>query len=206
MTAVPRPEAETLDLSELPSVVFGRRQAVWWGTLGFMVVEGVTLCATLATWFYIRQNFQEWPPPGTPLPDLTAGTVGLLSLFLGFVPYTFLDRAARRLDAVAVRRWLWVGTAASLLATAIRFAELSALNAPFDLNAYSSAVWAVLVTHLTLLIADVFETGTAAMIFTLRREEPKHFPDASDNSFYWYFLALSWVPGYVVVYWLPRVI
>lgn len=206
MTAVPSAEVETLDLSELPSVVFGRRQAIWWGTIGFMVVEGVTLSVTLATWFYLRQNFQEWPPPGTPLPDLTVGTIGLLSLFLGFVPYTFLDRAARRLETVAVRRWLWIGTAASLLATAIRFAELSALDAPFDHSAYASVVWAILVTHLTLLIADVFETGTAAMIFTLRREEPKHFPDASDNSFYWYFLALAWVPAYVVVYWLPRVI
>jgi heme/copper-type cytochrome/quinol oxidase subunit 3 len=205
MTTPPRVEVETHNLAGLPSVVFGRRQVIWWGTLGFMVVEGVTLSATLATWFYVRQNFQEWPPPGTPMPDLTLGTLGLLSLLAGFIPYRILDRAAKRLDRGAVRRWLWGGTAASLIATIIRFLEFSALDAPFDLNAYASAVWAILVTHLTLLVADVFETGTAAVIFTLGRDEPKHFPDASDNSAYWYFLALSWVPCYAVIYLLPRV-
>ena len=32
-----------VELSELPDVVFGPRDLMWWGTLGFMVIEGFTL-------------------------------------------------------------------------------------------------------------------------------------------------------------------
>jgi heme/copper-type cytochrome/quinol oxidase subunit 3 len=32
----------------------------------------------------------------------------------------------------------------------------------------------------------------------------KRFSDAEDNAFYWYFVVLSWLPLYAVLYWLPR--
>jgi heme/copper-type cytochrome/quinol oxidase subunit 3 len=40
------------------------------------------------------------------------------------------------------------------------------------------------------------------------REGPqeKHFSDASDSSFYWYFLTGSWVPLYVTVYLSPYIL
>ena len=50
----------------------------------------------------------------------------------------------------------------------------------------------------------MLETGTLALIFALGREEPKHFVDATDNAFYSYFMILSWVPQYVIVYLFPR--
>ena len=51
---------------------------------------------------------------------------------------------------------------------------------------------------------DVFESAVIAAIFSLGRNEPKHFTDAADDAFYTYFMVFSWVPAYVVVYWLPR--
>jgi hypothetical protein len=43
-----------------------------------------------------------------------------------------------------------------------------------------------------------------SLIFTLFMVrdtiEEKHFSDASDSAFYWYFLIRSWVPLYIVVY------
>ena len=204
MSFRPISTAAVADVSELPTVTFGHRQIIWWGTIGFMIVESMTLLVCLASWFYLHRNFDIWPPPGTPEPDLAIGSVSLLVLLLTIIPYALLDRAAKRLDAAATRRWFWVATTASTLATALRFLEFDAVGTTFDASAYGSVVWAILVTHFTLLAVDVMETGTGAVIFTLGRHEPKHFPDASDNAFYSYFLVIAWIPAYVIVYLLPR--
>ena len=39
-----------IDVSELPTFVFGRRAITWWGTLGFAAIEGTSLlvCAVAA--------------------------------------------------------------------------------------------------------------------------------------------------------------
>jgi hypothetical protein len=34
--------------------------------------------------------------------------------------------------------------------------------------------------------------------------EGKRFVDVAENSGYWNFVVLSWVPIYLVVYWAPR--
>jgi heme/copper-type cytochrome/quinol oxidase subunit 3 len=204
MSFQPISTAAVADVSELPTVTFGHRQIIWWGTIGFMIVEGMTLLVCLASWFYLRRNFDAWPPPGTPEPDLAIGTVSLLVLALTIVPYALLDRAAKRLDAPAARRWFWLCTAVTAVATGLRFLEFDAVGTTFDASAYGSVVWAILVTHFTLLAVDVMETGTAAALFALDRQEPKHFPDASDNAFYSYFLVIAWLPAYAIVYLLPR--
>jgi heme/copper-type cytochrome/quinol oxidase subunit 3 len=33
----------------------------------------------------------------------------------------------------------------------------------------------------------------------------RRFVDVSENSFYWYFVVLTWLPIYAVIYLVPRV-
>ena len=56
----PAPQESLGDLAELPTVTFGHRSLMWWGTLGFMVIEGWTLALIVAMYFYVRQNFLNW--------------------------------------------------------------------------------------------------------------------------------------------------
>ena len=185
-TAVPRPTSTVLDLSELPTQVFGHRESTWWGTIGFMIVESVTMITCVAAYFFVRRNFTEWP------------------LLASFAPYFLLSRAAKRLDRAAAHRWCWVAVGFGIATVVLRALEFEAVHVRWDANAYGSAVWAILIAHGSLLLVDVLETGTLALIFALGREEPKHFVDATDNAFYSYFMILSWVPQYVIVYLFPR--
>jgi heme/copper-type cytochrome/quinol oxidase subunit 3 len=34
--------------------------------------------------------------------------------------------------------------------------------------------------------------------------EGKRFVDVSENALYWYFVVLSWLPIYAVIYWAAR--
>lgn len=203
-SAVLRPTRVVEDVSSLPTVVFGSRDNAWWGTVAFMVVESVTLSAAVVTYFYLMRNVDAWPPLRTPLPDLGVPTAGLVVLLLGLFPMHRFERAAKKLDARGVKLWLWVSVGVTVAATVLRFLELDSLNVRWDANAYGSVAWTIVIAHFTLLIVDVFETGTLAMIFTLAKQEEKHFSEVSDNAFYSYFMTIMWIPLYVIVYLVPR--
>lgn len=199
-----RPIRPLVDVSTLPTVAFGSRSIVWWGTLGFMVVESVTLAVCVAAYFYLRRNFANWPPLRSPRPSLVMPTIGLIVLLAGAVPTYLYKRAAERLERRATHLWLWVATLFLVAATVIRVFEFFALGVRWDLNAYASATWAIVFAHFTLLLASAGETATMAFMYLTGADEMRHFSDASDNAMYFYFLALAWVPLWVIVYLLPR--
>lgn len=199
-----RPVRAVLDVHELPTVVYGDRGLVWWGTIGFMIVEGMSLAVTLVAYYYLRRNFDAWPPQPTPLPPLWLGSLSLLVLAINAIPTWLFDRAGRRRDPGACARWLWVSAAISTVATALRIVELRMIGARWDEHAYGSVVWAILGFHFTLIAVDALETGALALIFTLGRHEDKHYVDATDNAFYTWFSIASWVPCWVTVYLVPR--
>jgi cytochrome c oxidase subunit III len=193
-----------IDLSKLPKVVFDHHSLVWWGTVGFILIEGFTLLLAIAAYFYLRINEIEWPPGRTPAPDLLIPTVNTILLLLIMVPMRAADKAARHFNKPAVVKWLTVALAMTLVAIVLRWFEILALHVKWDAHAYASAAWAVIVLHSTLLIADLGEALVFIAMFTLGRARMKHYPDVSDAAFYQYFLSLSYVPIYVIIYWGPR--
>jgi cytochrome c oxidase subunit I+III len=196
----------TIDVSGLTTVPFGHRSLLWWGTMGFAVIEGFTLLLMLAAYFYLRTNEFEWPPGRTPNPDLLIPTINTVLLLLVIVPMRAVDKAAKRFDRRAVARGLAIATALTVVVAVLRWWELLALNARWDAHAYGSAAWGVVVLHATLIVVDVFETGTLWWLFASGKARRKHYPDAVDAADYQYFLSAAWVPLYFAVYWGPRLL
>ena len=200
------PERRVLDVSKLPTTGFGPATLVWWGTIGFMVIEGFTLLIATASYLYLRTNQYEWPPPPHPDPDLLLPSVSLLLLLAVIIPMRRVDRAARRYDREGVARGLLIATLTTIPVLVLRWFDILALNVRWDTNAYSSAAWAIVVLHGTLLVVDLFETGSMWVLFRSGRAERKHYSDATDAALYQYFLSLGWIPLYLIVYWGPRVL
>jgi cytochrome c oxidase subunit III len=195
-----------IDASELPEVVFGSKDLAFWGTVGFMVIEGTTLAILVSCYLYLWQNFERWPPASTALPDLVLPTVSMLFLVASNLPAWWLRKACQAKDLPATKRWLVVCTLVSMGWIAFRLLEFRAVNTRWDDDAYGSAVWALLFAHFTLLAVEMAETLLFALIFVTRNAEEKHFPDVEDDTMYWFFVTLVWVPIWFVVYVLPRMI
>ena len=49
------------------------------------------------------------------------------------------------------------------------------------------------------------QLSIAVLMFT-RHGRGTRFSDVKDNAFYWYFVVLTWLPIYGVIYWAPRLI
>lgn len=194
-----------MDVAALPDVCFGPRDIMWWGTLCFMVIEGFTLVLCAVVYVYVQKNLTSWPPLTTPLPSLAIPTVEL-GVMLASIPVTvWLSRRAHEFDLHAVRTGLTIGAAACVACTGLGLgAVIVASNVRWDTNAYGSVLWLVVGAHITLLLVEMVEFVGVAAMFWIAPIEKKHFSDASDVAFYWYFIVASWVVIYVLCFLLPH--
>ena len=195
----------SIDVSELPTVTFGPRSLMWWGTLGFATIEGWTVILLLGSYLYLRQNFGAWPPLRTPHPSLLIPTINLALMLISIVPTYITARAAQRLDEPAVKRWLLISCIVITPTVVLRWWELTALGTRWDTNAYGSAAWTIVGYHASLLLLDVLDTIGLTLFYYTRPMPVKTFSDTSDNSFYWYFTVGIWIPIYFIVYVGPRI-
>jgi cytochrome c oxidase subunit III len=198
-----RPLRVVADVRELPRTVFGHRSLMWWGTVGFIVIEGSTLFICLVSYFYLRRNFSTWPPEHIYRPELVIPTIQALLMLASNIPMRAVDRASSRMDLPAVRGSLVICSFLIVVMTVLRVFEFSSLKVRWDTNAYGSVAWATLVAHTTLLVLEMAETIVITLLMFQPDVEERDLSGVSDNALYWYFLTLVWIPLYVMVFLTP---
>ena len=192
-----------LDVSGLSHHAFGSRDLMWWGTLGFMVIEGTMFAILLAMYAYLYGVEPVWPPPPFQPPALRWGTVNTGILLVSLFANRLLHKATEAKDVPRLRFWLLVMDAFALAFLVVRGFELTHLNVRWDSNAYGSILWLILGFHTFHLLTDAVESWVLTVL-VFRRPEPRRLVDVSEDCLYWDFVIWSWIPLYLAVYWLPR--
>jgi heme/copper-type cytochrome/quinol oxidase subunit 3 len=192
-----------MDVRALPRTVFGHRALMWWGTLGFIVIEGSTLFICAVSYFYLRRNFATWPPEHMIRPALLIPSIQAALMLVSNIPMRAVDRASTRMDLQGVRRGMLLCSVLIVAMTVLRVFEFGALNVRWDSSAYGSAAWATLVAHTTLLVLEMAETVAITVLLFGSEVEERDLSGVSDNALYWYFLTAVWIPLYVMVYLSP---
>jgi heme/copper-type cytochrome/quinol oxidase subunit 3 len=192
-----------LDVSHLPTFAFGHRSPMWWGTMGLMAIEGTVFALAVMTYFYLRSHATAWPMSKFP-PFLIWGTINTFIMLASVVPNALAKRAAEKLDLPKVRLWMVVCMVFATAFLVFRVFEFKALNTSWDENAYGSAVWMLMGLHTTHLVTDFYDSLVLTVLMFTGPLEGKRYVDVSENAAYWYFVVLSWLPIYAVVYWGAR--
>ena len=198
-----KPTRAVADVRALPRVVYGHRALMWWGTLGFIMIEGPTLFICVVTYFYLRRNFATWPPEHIYRPSLVIPSIQAALMLLSNIPMRAVDRASSRLDLAGVRSGMVICSVLIVIMCVLRAFELKALNVRWDTNAYGSVAWATLVAHSTLLLLETAETLAITALMFQPDVEARDLSGVSDNALYWYFLTGVWIPLYVMVFLSP---
>ncbi|HEX8884313.1 MAG TPA: cytochrome c oxidase subunit 3 [Noviherbaspirillum sp.] len=196
-------EPGKLDVSALPTFGFGHRSLMWWGTFGLMLIEGMIFALTIAAYFYLRSHSVTWPMNAAP-PDLIWGTLNTVVLLASLLPNQLAKKAAEKMDLQKVRIWMVACLLFSLVFLGIRVLEFTSLNTRWDSQAYGSVVWMLMALHTTHLVTDAYDSAVLTVLMFTGPLEGKRFVDVSENAMYWYFVVLSWLPIYAVIYWAPR--
>jgi cytochrome c oxidase subunit III len=200
-----------LDVSDLPHHDFDTVDPVWWGNNGLLAIETSMFVILIVTYFYLRQNFTEWPPPIAlmtapldPLPDVGVATANAALLVFSIMPIVLVDLCARRDYRLGAQVGLIICLICGAGAILLRTFEFPAVKFRWDSNAYGSAVWFLLGMHLFHLITLTLETVLLTIWAFTRKFDLKHRLDMTALAVYWYWVVAIWLLVYWVVYWSPR--
>jgi len=197
-------EPRTLDVGALAPGAFGSRSLMWWGTMGLVLIEGTAFAIAIAAYFYLRTRMTAWPPDGVAPPALRWGTINTVVMVASMVPNELAKRAAEHVDLHRVRVWMVVCLVFGVVFNAVRVVEFQHLRVWWDHDAYGSIVWLLLGLHTTHILTDFLDTAVLAALMFVGPIEEKRFIDVEENAAYWYFVVLTWLPIYGVIYWAPR--
>ena len=196
-----------LDVSDLPHGTADSRALLWWGNLGMMAIEGAMFAMVLATFLYLRMANLDWPPSTVPKPNLTLPVVNVILLLLLIVPALVIDRAALRDNAGRAKLGLALCVAGGIVFIVIRFINQAALGFKWSDHAYGSIVWTAFFLHTLHMFAATGETTLLLIYASLRPVMKKTLLDFRCLAVYWVFVALSWVPFFILIYvepWMRR--
>lgn len=196
-------ERPAIDVSGLPDIAFGHRDPLFWGVAGLMAIEGTMLVLLAATYFYVRGNFEAWPPVGFGARVQALAAAEAVLLAISAVPNHLMNGAALRGDLKAIQRWLVVMSVLSAAFLALRALELAAIPFRWDLNAYGSTIWAIVGLNTTHALTGVLETLTLTVLAFTGPFERKHLVDVQAGGLLWYFVVASWLPLYALLYLAP---
>ena len=196
--------SRSVDVSQVPTSGYGPKSPPWWGTMGFMAVEGTSLALCAASYIYLSRNFETWPPPTIPAPDLLVPTIALGVMLIIALLGIPIDRKSKHKDRKGLATVLILTAGIQVLHLGLRIYEFDALNVAWYDTAYGSAAWFTLGFHTTLLVADFFETLVFGLILVVGPVHDDHYEDVDEVSFYSWFLVASWIPLYFLLFWSPR--
>ena len=192
-----------LDVSRLPTYAMGHRSPMWWGTLGFCVLEGTGFALAIGAYLYLSFLNPQWPLSAPP-PDLLWSSLLTGLLVLSVIPNWFAKHAGESEDKRKTQILLVLMSIIGVAAIALRFLEFGSLHVRWDQNAYGSLLWSILGLHASHIITDVIETVVLTCLMFTRHGHGKRFSDVGDNAFYWNFVVITWIPLYLLLYWAPR--
>ena len=195
---------DALDVGGLPSYGFAHRSLMWWGNAGMMAIEGVAFGFMIVIYFYLRDIARVWPDSGR-VPALLFGTINLGVILASAWPNYLAQKAAQDRSLLRVRLWLYVCSLFGIALCTVRWFEFTALNVRWDDGAYGSVVWVLLGLHSFNLVTDVLDTFVLTAVTYSKPVEGKRYVDIAENCGYWYFVVLTWLPIYAVIYFGARI-
>jgi heme/copper-type cytochrome/quinol oxidase subunit 3 len=194
------------DLSDLPASATGASHLVWWGNIGFMVIEGTGFVLAAAVYLYLFTQAPHWPPEGDALPSLLWSGIFTVGLLLSAIPNIWVLHCARNKHLAGVRAGTLAMAIIGFLLLVPRAYEFIYLTPSWHQDAYGSVIWMLLVLHTSHVATDLGDTIVlGAWLFTHEVGDDQ-FSDVEDNSNYWTFVVACWLPVYGLIYWVPRMV
>ncbi len=191
------------EVASLPDSGFSHRTLIWWGVIGFILIEGTAFVLAGGSYFFLMNHSTPWPPHRVP-PDLAVATAFTVLMLVSELPNVWTDRVAHAERLLPTRIGLAIMSLIGLALIVLRWFEFQNLNVRWDENAYGSIVWAVLFLHTVHLLTDWVDTLVLTVFAFMHDLERTHYSDVADNCLYWHFVAIAWLPLYALLYWVPR--
>jgi len=184
----------------------GKHPPYYYGTLLLILIESVEFGALLASYFYLRSTTNDWPPGDIPLPQLLLPTIATLILLASVIPTYLADHAIKKND----QRTLIIGTALTALLdiifTILLIVHLGFLNYKWPHNAYASAYWTILGSHLIFMGIMTLENFYILALAVRGYFNSERHSAIEVDGLSSYFVVALWIAVYLTVFISPYVL
>lgn len=195
---------EVVDLRRLPTRPKGVDAPEWWGIVSLVVIEATVFTAAIASYFHLKLQNPEWPPPGIQDPELLMPTLNTVLLILTAVPAWLGVRGMRRGSDGPARIGLPVGIGMLVAFLGLKVYEYATKSWGVTTHAYGSMVMLMTGLHMAHVAAVIIKTSVVYTYLRGGRIEPDRPAPLEANAIYWYFVILVWLPLYATIYLSPR--
>lgn len=171
------------------------RPSGWWGVALLIATEAALFGTMIASYYYLRVQVVEWPPPGIE-PTPPEGPLLLAGLLLATSIPIFLGSRAARLGR-ARGAWLWLALALAVqciyMAGQVQlFIEDYNKFLPTE-NAYGSIYYTLVVTHGAHVVVGMLLIAFL-IVRLLSGLTSYRLVGVQVVAFYWYFVNLIGIP------------
>jgi len=189
------------------AVVQGKaKPPFYYGMLLFVVIEAVEFLALIASYFYLRSSTSDWPPGDMQLPTLLLPTIATVLMVVSVIPTYLGDHAIKQDDRRGLIISLIVTVVLEAAFMAVLIMHLRSLSFDWMKNAYASAFFVLIVTHLIFSGIMILE-NLFILVHALRGfyNAERHWAVEVDGMSS-YLVIASWVAIYATVFLSPYLI
>jgi cytochrome c oxidase subunit III len=197
---------EALDISHLPNEEYGHRDTLWWGVMGLILSESTSFALLIASYFFLRMRYTQWPPSDADLPWFTFTLPNLLLMIATCYPMRRIEKEAPSRDKMWLAKMLALSAGLMAVSCVLRVFEFQGLQTDYNEHSYGSITWALVFMHAILLFFPAGESAMLSVYCALNQLDRKHRADLQTNSVYWYFTVIVWIAVFCVVWLASRVL
>lgn len=195
----------TIDVSGLTRFAH-RRHPLWWGVIMLVTIEMTVVANLIVSYFYLAARAPAWPPEGIDPPDLLWASINVVLLLCSAFTMWWAGWGINRHN----RTILTLGTGASVFLASVvlvlRWINLADLRVQWNDGAYGAIVWTISGFHFIHVASAIVGTAVVTLLSARGYFTKERQLGVVVDTLYWYFVAGIWVPFYLVLYWVPRLL
>lgn len=196
--------ARLVPMQELPTTLNGSRAPLWWAMLVVVAIETTVFSTLISSYFYLRFRAPEWPPAGVDAPDLFLPILNTVVLFASSVAVLIGSTGIQKGNQ---RRLIW-GVAIGAVLEIVFFGVkvLMAIQSPFAWtdHAYGSIYWTISRLHSGHVLVAIFMALVVWVLAARGYFTQERRLGVQVVNIYWQFVAIIWIPVFVVLFLVPR--
>lgn len=199
------PSATTyIPQDRLPSVLSGSRAPVWWAMILLVAIETTVFFTFISSYFYLWMLSPEWPPAGVDPPDLLLPVINTGVLLTSSLVVLWATKGIRQGKQKRLKWGLAIGAALEGVFFGIKMMVSTGLPFGWSSHAYGSIFATIDRLHSAHVVVAILMAVIVEILAIRGHFSEERLLGVEVVNIYWQFVALIWLPVFLVLFLLPR--
>lgn len=197
-------DARVVPKETLPVLLTGAGAPVWWAMIVLVAIETTVFVTLISSYLFLRFTVPAWPPEGIPQPGLVLPLINTGVLLASSIAVFWGASGLKKGELRRLKIGVAIGIVMEVVFFGIKVVLSTGLEYGFTTHAYGSIFSTIDRLHtahvvVAILMASVAEVLAIRGYFTQHRRL-----GIEAVNIYWQFVAVIWIPVFVVLFLVPR--